>query len=141
MSYLHTFGSASYIHVPKETRHKMDPLGMKAIFIGYSLDTKGHKFYDPSSKKVIVNCDVIFHESSMGGAWSSIESHDSQSLFIAFPLLLHDCYIQGICNDIVIASLSKRVAALTLEDDASSINIFAHLPIEDEHRSYDHQGF
>ncbi|WP_219822798.1 hypothetical protein, partial [Enterobacter cloacae complex sp. 4DZ3-17B2] len=36
VSHFRTFGCIAYIHVPKETRTKLDAPGLKVIFIGYS---------------------------------------------------------------------------------------------------------
>lgn len=72
-----------------QKRHgkKLDLFGKKVIFIGYSPNSKGHKFYDPSSKKVIINRDAIFNEQLMGGAWSTEDVEDNESLLSAFPFL------------------------------------------------------
>ena len=35
VSHLNIFGCPVYIHVPKEKRSKLDPLGKKGIFVGY----------------------------------------------------------------------------------------------------------
>ena len=36
VSHLRIFGCLVYIHIPKEKRTKLDPLGNKGIFVGYS---------------------------------------------------------------------------------------------------------
>ena len=41
VSHFRTFGCIAYIHVPKETQHKLDPPGLKVIFLGYSDHSKG----------------------------------------------------------------------------------------------------
>ena len=37
ISHLKIFGCITYVHVPNELRHKLDPKAEKCIFIGYSL--------------------------------------------------------------------------------------------------------
>ena len=36
VSHLKIFGCPVYIHIPKEKRSKIDPLGKKGLFVGYS---------------------------------------------------------------------------------------------------------
>ena len=41
------FGCPIYLHVLKEKRLKLDPLGKKGIFIGYSETSNAYKVYIP----------------------------------------------------------------------------------------------
>ncbi len=63
MSHLHVFGCVAFVHVPKETRTKLDSKGVKCIFISYCEETKGYILYNLISQYVIINHGVIFHES------------------------------------------------------------------------------
>jgi hypothetical protein len=62
INHLHVFGCATFAHVPKETRTKLDSKGVKCIFIGYCEETKGYILYNLISQYVIINHGVIFHE-------------------------------------------------------------------------------
>jgi hypothetical protein len=42
------FGCPLYIHVPKEKRTKLDPLGRKGTFVAYSESSKAYRSYIPS---------------------------------------------------------------------------------------------
>ena len=42
------FDSIAYVHIPDEKRQKLDPKSEKCILIGYSLEQKGYKCYNPS---------------------------------------------------------------------------------------------
>ena len=53
-----------YIHIPKEKRKKIDPLGKKGIFVGYSESSKTYKIYFPGFKKIDISRDVAFDEDS-----------------------------------------------------------------------------
>jgi hypothetical protein len=41
---------------------KLDPKAEKCIFIGYSLEQKGYRCFNPSTRKLQVNRDVMFDE-------------------------------------------------------------------------------
>ena len=62
LSHLKVFGCIAYVHVPDELRTKLDPKAEKCIFIGYSLEPKGYKCYNPVTRQVRVSRDVVFDE-------------------------------------------------------------------------------
>ena len=66
------FGCIAYPHVPDELRKKLNNKAEKCIFIGYSLDTKGYKLYNPKTQKVIISPDVTFDEDGIWD-WSEEE--------------------------------------------------------------------
>ena len=45
--YLRIFGCTMYVHFPKEKRSKLDPLGKKGVFVGYSETSKAYQVYIP----------------------------------------------------------------------------------------------
>ena len=50
------------MHVPDETRTKLDDKSKKFIFIGYDSSSKGYKLYNPNTKKTVISRDVEFDE-------------------------------------------------------------------------------
>ena len=62
VSHLRIFGCPVYIHITKEKRTKLDPLGKKGIFVGYSESLKAYKIYFPGFKNININRDVTFDE-------------------------------------------------------------------------------
>jgi len=62
VSHLIVFGCIAYVHVPDEKRSKLDPKAEKCIFIGYSLEQKGYRCFNPSTHKLQVNRNVVFDE-------------------------------------------------------------------------------
>ena len=50
VSHLKIFGYLVYIHIPKEQRTKLDPLGKKGIFVGYSENSKLTEYTSQGSK-------------------------------------------------------------------------------------------
>ena len=61
VSHLEIFNCHVYIHIPKEKRTKLDPLGKKGIFLGYSESLKAYRYF-PGFKKIDINRDVTFDE-------------------------------------------------------------------------------
>jgi hypothetical protein len=59
---LKVFGCTAYAHVPKEKMSKLDDKSIKCIFIGYSIETRSYRLFDPQAKKVIISRDVVFDE-------------------------------------------------------------------------------
>ncbi|MCO5590542.1 hypothetical protein L7F22_044513 [Adiantum nelumboides] len=62
VSYMKVFGCVCYVHVPNEARKKMEPKAVKCIFLGYPVEKKGYKCYDPTTRQVCVSRDVRFCE-------------------------------------------------------------------------------
>jgi hypothetical protein len=62
VSQLKMFGYIAYMHVPNEKRSKLDRKAKKCIFIRYSLEQKGYKCFNPSTRKLQVSKDVVFDE-------------------------------------------------------------------------------
>ncbi len=62
VSHLKVFSCIAYVHVRDEKRSKLDPKVEKCIFIGYSLEQKGYKCFNPSTRKLQVSKDVVFDE-------------------------------------------------------------------------------
>ena len=61
---LRIFSCPVYIHIPKEKRTKLDPLGNKGIFVGYFERLKAYQIYFPGFKKMDISRDVTFDEDS-----------------------------------------------------------------------------
>ena len=61
IKHLKVFGCDAYVHVPKEKGSKLHNKAEKCIFIGYKYGMKGHKIWNPITKKTISR-DVVFRE-------------------------------------------------------------------------------
>jgi hypothetical protein len=62
VSRLKIFGCLVFVHIPKEKRNKLDPLGKKGIFVGYYEVSKAFKVYILGDHHIEVNRDVTFDE-------------------------------------------------------------------------------
>ena len=77
LSSLKIFGCICYVHIPQELRTKLDAKSEKCIFVGYSLDQKGFRCYNPVTRELLVNQDVIFDElSSLYGDSNNLQIDD-----------------------------------------------------------------
>jgi hypothetical protein len=78
INHLGVFGCVAFVHVPKQTRTKLDSKGVKCIFISYCEETKGYKLSNPISQYVIINHDVIFNESKDFNEETMVSKLDSR---------------------------------------------------------------
>jgi hypothetical protein len=54
------------VHVPKQQHSKFDNKTKKCLFLGYDEQNKMHRMYNLSTKKILLNCDVVFEKSKIG---------------------------------------------------------------------------
>jgi hypothetical protein len=62
VEHLRIFGCPLYIHVPKDTRKKLEPSGKTRIFVGYSESSKAYRIYVPCQQNIEISRDVNFDE-------------------------------------------------------------------------------
>ena len=64
VSHFRIFGCPVYIHILKEKRMKLDHLGKRILFVGYSGSSKAYGMYFPIFKNIYISRDIIFDEDS-----------------------------------------------------------------------------
>lgn len=64
-STLHSFGCHAYVMYNAEERTKLNPKSRRCIFLGYVDGVKGYRLWDPTTRNVIINRDVIFVEEQL----------------------------------------------------------------------------
>ena len=62
VDHFRVFGCIAHAHVPESRRTKLDNRIITCTLLGVSEESKGYKLFDPVTKKVVVNRDVIFEE-------------------------------------------------------------------------------
>ncbi|CAL5369179.1 unnamed protein product [Camellia sinensis] len=61
-SLLRIFGSACFVLLPKWARSKLSSHCVLCVFLGYGINQKGYRCYDPTTKKLYVSRHVTFLE-------------------------------------------------------------------------------
>ena len=64
-SNLKIFGCEDYALTPKNQRSKLDSRSKKCNFVGYDGVTKLYELWDPTTRKIVINIDVFFYETSL----------------------------------------------------------------------------
>ncbi|KAK4422793.1 Retrovirus-related Pol polyprotein from transposon TNT 1-94 [Sesamum alatum] len=64
VTHLKVFGCVAHVLIPSQKRSKLDENSVKCIFVGYSFETKGYRFYNPETNKLLISCDVVFDDKS-----------------------------------------------------------------------------
>ena len=72
VDYFRVFGCISHVHVPDNTRVKLDAKSFKCILLGVSEESKAYRLFDPLSNKIIVSRDVVFEEDQQ---WNWDDGH------------------------------------------------------------------
>ena len=72
VSHLRTFGCISYALINSQTRQKLNEKSEKCIFIGYSLESKAYRLYNPLSGKVIISRNVILMKKKAGNGMAEV---------------------------------------------------------------------
>ena len=67
VEHLRVFGSAAYVHIPKDERGKLDPKSKKCVLLGYGSVQKGYRVYDRLTWKVFYSRNVKFDERETDG--------------------------------------------------------------------------
>jgi hypothetical protein len=62
VEHLRIFGCPIYIHVPKDKRNRLEPLGKIGIFVGYSESSKEYIIYVPSQRENEISREKTFDE-------------------------------------------------------------------------------
>jgi hypothetical protein len=62
VSHLRTFGCVANVKLTGPGLNKLSDRSSKMVFIGYESGTKGYRFFDPSTGKLVISRDVIFEE-------------------------------------------------------------------------------
>ena len=77
--HLRVFGCKEFVHIPKDERSKLDVKAKPCIFLGYGHEEFGYKLWDPLSKKIVRNRDVVFFEDQLVDDGDKVEKGSSSN--------------------------------------------------------------
>jgi hypothetical protein len=81
IDHLNIFGCISYLHVPKDSRKKLDSKTQKCLFLRYDEESKVYRLYDHKRQKIVLSRDVIFDETKVGYSFLSNSINPPDSIF------------------------------------------------------------
>lgn len=67
INHLQTFGCCAFVHVQKDKRATFKAKTRECIFVGYPLDGKGWRVYDPLTKEIFISRDMKFDKDVFPG--------------------------------------------------------------------------
>jgi len=62
VAYIKVFESECFMHIPHKENTKLKPKSHQNILLGYNLELKGHWFYGPEARKLLLSQDLVFQE-------------------------------------------------------------------------------
>lgn len=62
MSHLKVFGSTCFVLLNNNEWTKLSPKSILCVFLGYGIEQKGYRCYDPKSNRLRISRNVTFHE-------------------------------------------------------------------------------
>lgn len=88
MGHIRVFGCDAYAHIPKAKRRKWDPKSKPGVFVGYGINVKGYRVFDPKIDDVVVIRSVVFFENTFSYGQGQVTSGGTAGKtrgFVAVP--------------------------------------------------------
>lgn len=73
LGHLKVFGCKAFVHIPDQLRAKLEIKAIECIMVGYSLESKAYRCYDPVKRRVVISRDVTFFENQAYNSDSDME--------------------------------------------------------------------
>jgi hypothetical protein len=77
VDHLRVFGCVAHVKVVTPHLSKLTDKSKQMVFIGYDMNTKGYRVYDPATRRVVVTRDVVFEEEKKW-EWSKNPAEDTR---------------------------------------------------------------
>jgi hypothetical protein len=66
IDHLRIFGSLCFLHIPKESRSKLESKTKRCYFLGYDEQSKAYRIFDLAAKRIHISRDIVFDETKIG---------------------------------------------------------------------------
>ncbi|SGY55118.1 BQ5605_C006g03971 [Microbotryum silenes-dioicae] len=83
---LHPFGCTAWLTVAPELRSKLDPKAVRVLFTGYDLASKAFRFYDTTTKKIILGRNASFLDTEFPSLLGDSTEEDADTHFASAPI-------------------------------------------------------
>ncbi|CAA0841743.1 Unknown protein [Striga hermonthica] len=87
---LKIFGYLAYAADTRPSKSKLDPRGIRSMFVGYEIGKKGYKLFDTQEYRVFTARDLILFETTFPYHNQVLDLHDKNTLPLAVPEDLHE---------------------------------------------------
>lgn len=85
VNHLRIFGCLAHVKVVKPHLSKLADRSKQMVFIGYDMNTKGYRMFDPASRRVVVTRDAVFEEEKKW-EWSRNPAAETQPVGDSFTV-------------------------------------------------------
>ena len=65
LTHLRSFGCKAFVHVLIQKRVKLDSKTVEGILVGYCIESKAYRVFDPKKREVNITRDVLFDECTL----------------------------------------------------------------------------
>ncbi|SGY38347.1 BQ5605_C003g02005 [Microbotryum silenes-dioicae] len=89
ISTLRAFGCRAWHHLPSAKRTDLDPKAVPLLFVGFDQHAKAFRLFEPSTRRIQLSRNVVFHESGIRG-----DIYNYLSLFKALAILIQEHFIR-----------------------------------------------
>lgn len=55
----------AFVHVPDESRRKLDPKAVECILVGDCVSSKSCRMWNPITSRIIISRDIVFKENAV----------------------------------------------------------------------------
>lgn len=85
VSYFRVFGCRAFVHVPEAQRRKLEKKALELMFVGYEPGSKAWRFWNHSTRSVVVSRDVTFDEDSFPARLRGLPGPPDEPLSLPDP--------------------------------------------------------
>lgn len=85
VSYFRVFGCRAFVHVPEAQHRKLEKKALELMFVGYEPGSKAWRFWNHSTRSVVMSRDVTFDEDSFPARLRGLPGPPDEPLSLPDP--------------------------------------------------------